>query len=161
MKRRVTFITVMLAVAAVWLLAGPGSPVEQPLAFDHATHDQTGCLVCHQGSETGVRAGLPEGAICLQCHATAPDVAGADDAWRHLAAGQEIPWMRVTRVADHVFFSHRRHVALAGLDCVSCHGDVGHLSSPPSSPARRLDMDACEACHHQEDVSDDCAACHR
>lgn len=152
---------VTLGVAVVWLLVWPRPSIEQPLDFDHAKHGRMACVVCHRGVETATRAGYPPDTVCLECHATAPRVRGAEAVWPASRTGPRIAWMRVNRVPDDVAFSHRRHVVLANLDCVSCHGEVGKRSTPPPAPATRLDMDACESCHAREDADNDCAACHR
>lgn len=161
MKTTATFVVVTLAVAAAWALALPRAAVQQPMSFDHVKHERVGCVVCHEGSEKGVRAGLPDGSICRQCHATPPQVAGAEAAWQDMAEGRPIAWVRLSRVPDHVLFSHRRHVASGELDCKSCHGDVGRMSVPPIAPATNLSMAACESCHRQQAASNDCAGCHR
>ena len=36
----------------------------------------------------------------------------------------EIRWVRLYRVPDHSFFSHRRHVVLGKLECKTCHGAI-------------------------------------
>jgi hypothetical protein len=161
MRRGLQFGIVTVAVAAFWMLAWPRPAIRQPMLFDHVKHKQVGCALCHQGSESGVRAGLPEGDVCLQCHATAPSVEGAAAAWKGLAEGRRISWVRLAQVPDHVLFSHRRHVTLGQLDCVSCHGDVGSRSTPPPRHATRVDMAACESCHREQRASNDCAGCHR
>jgi hypothetical protein len=148
-----------LAVAAAWIAALPSAPVRQPIAFAHATHRTTGCAVCHRGAATAARAGIPDAALCAKCHATAPGgVSLAGDA---AAPGRPISWVQVTRVADHVLFSHRRHVSIARIDCVSCHGEVRNRAVPVTRVAVRLTMDTCLSCHRQEHAAEDCAACHR
>ena len=160
MKALIRFAIVTLGVAAVWLLVRPRPPIKQPLDFDHAKHGRMECVVCHRGVETAARAGYPADAVCLECHATPPRVNGADAVWPAARTAPWIAWVRVNRVPDHVFFSHRRHVVLANLDCVSCHGEVGKRSTPPAAPATRLDMNTCESCHDRENANNDCAACH-
>lgn len=160
MARSLRFAVVMAALAGAWVLALPPGPVAQPVAFNHAKHGPMACVVCHRGAEAGARAGLPQGDLCLKCHAAAP-VAGAAPLWEEAARGASIPWIRVTRLPDHVFFSHRRHAGLARLDCASCHADVGKRPAPPTRAPLRLDMDSCIACHRREGASQDCAACHR
>ena len=80
---------------------------------------------------------------------------------QYAAKGMEIPWQRVYRVPSHVYFSHRRHVTLGGLDCAACHGDVKGSSVPVTRPAVVLDMKACMDCHQKRQASNDCDGCHR
>jgi hypothetical protein len=151
---------VTLGVAVAWLFASPRLPLQQPLAFDHAKHVPMACVSCHQGVETTTRAGYPADAVCLECHNTAPSANGAEGVWPTERSSPRIAWARVNRVPDHTYFSHRRHVVLANLECASCHGDVGNRSTPVGAPAARLSMAACESCHAREDANNDCAACH-
>lgn len=162
MGRALGFAALTLTVAGFWLLLWPAAPVSQPLPFPHARHRQMDCALCHSGAETAARAGLPGLGLCARCHATAPR-GFSNEQWPAAAqaSADGAPWIQVTRVPDHVFFSHRRHVAIAGLDCASCHSTVTEATEPLTRPARRLDMDGCLRCHRQENASDDCLACHR
>lgn len=102
--------------------------------------------VCHRGATTTARAGIPDAAVCAKCHTTTPG---------------SIAWIQVTHVPSHVMFSHRRHVTLARLDCVSCHGEMRERRTPPGIAAVRLTMATCVSCHRHEGATEDCAACHR
>ena len=150
---------VTFAVAAAWITVLPSAPVRQPLAFSHAKHQAVGCTVCHQGAATSVRAGIPEGPVCAKCHATAPGE--LSPVWNAAVAGKPFGWVQVTHVPDHVLFSHRRHVTVAQLDCVSCHGNIRDRSTAVVAVSVRLDMATCMSCNSREGVADDCAACHR
>ena len=49
----------------------------QPIAFSHRLHAgdlQVACLYCHSNAETSRSAGVPSGAVCMNCHrfVTAP-----------------------------------------------------------------------------------------
>ncbi|MEI6668838.1 MAG: cytochrome c3 family protein [Acidobacteriota bacterium] len=161
-RRRWWLFAVLTPVVAVgwWYVMPAAVPVSQPIAFNHAKHQALACAVCHRGVESRSRATLPVFADCAKCHATAP--AGlSDDQWKSFGGPQGIEWVRVTQVPDHVKFSHRRHVASARLGCASCHADIGQRTTPPTMAPVRLDMKACLSCHHQEGITEDCAACHR
>ena len=81
---------------------------------------------------------------------------------RHYAEKSvQIPWRRVYEVPGHVYFSHRRHVALGRLECVRCHGNVGESAAPITVAALPISMDRCMGCHAQYDAASDCNACHR
>jgi hypothetical protein len=160
MRRLLRLAALTLATAAAWMLLLPRPPLRQPVAFDHARHSGMGCGVCHQGVFQQARAGIPEAAVCLKCHATAPRAAGALK-WDETLRAQPMAWVRVSRLPEHVMFSHRRHVAQARLACASCHAGVGTSSAPPGRPPVRLDMDACLGCHQREGANQDCAGCHR
>lgn len=158
MWRWLSAALVMVAVAAAWVLALPPAPVRQPMDFAHAKHGTMGCAVCHHGADTMARAGIPSVRVCAKCHATAP---GGQSAVWDAALRDQIGWVQVAHVPDHVLFSHRRHVALARLDCASCHGNVRERTTPVTAASVRLEMDSCVACHRREGAAEDCAACHR
>jgi hypothetical protein len=160
MTHAVRWVGLAGGIGVVWVALLPPAPVAQPLAFNHARHGAVACAVCHSGVESSARAGIPSGAVCVKCHATAP--AGVTSAaWDALGRGGRSPWIQVTRVPDHALFSHRRHVVLASLACASCHGDVGQQVAPPPRNPVRLTMDECLSCHKREGASEDCATCHR
>ena len=161
MQRYVLPALVAVVVAVGWVLALPAAPTAQPIAFNHAKHAAAGCVLCHQGAASGVRAGLPQGDTCTRCHATAPGNGISQAAWTGIASGQRIAWLRLTRVPDHVAFSHRRHTGPGQLACASCHGDMAQRTAPPGRAPVRLVMNTCLSCHKRENASEDCAGCHR
>ena len=153
-------VLLALGIALAWILVMPVSPIAQPAVFNHARHRAVACATCHRGVESSSRATLPAVADCQKCHATAP--AGIDAAqWQPTDPARQIRWVQVTRLPDHVMFSHRRHVAIGRLACVSCHADIGERTAPPGEPPVRLDMQACLSCHRREGASEDCDGCHR
>lgn len=159
-RRPVTFVVVLLVTGTAWALLVPVR-LTQPIAFPHARHEALACVVCHRGAETNARAALPGGDLCARCHARPPKSGEGAAAWKAVAEGRPIAWRRVTRVPDHVAFSHRRHVALGRLTCESCHADIGTRAVPPVAPPLKISMNTCLGCHRQERASEDCAACHR
>lgn len=181
-SRRVTAVVIAIAVvvlfagAAVAVLRGPG--VRQPIEFPHKTHIDAGleCTSCHDRAEKDTVAGRPPTALCVSCHAGADT--GELKKIQQFANGGEIPWRRVWRLPPHVFFSHRRHVAVAKVKCQTCHGPMETLTRPPARPLRTLAMSDCIGCHETwrvrvanavtsdagatvRPVSTDCTRCHR
>ena len=161
MRRYLFAVGVTLATAVAWILVLPEAPVAQPIAFNHAKHRAAGCIVCHSGVSEGARAGIPQGDLCLRCHAAAPARGVPAAVWTDIAAGRKIAWRQVTEIPDHVRFSHRRHTGVAGLACASCHGDMQARTIPFDRAPIRLQMDTCLSCHTREGASEDCAGCHR
>jgi hypothetical protein len=153
-----------LVVAATTAAFGPDwfrAPIRQPLAFNHAKHPM-GCAACHRGVETEPQARLPEFDLCLRCHAASPFKDPAEAAtWNEAARSRQIAWQKLTRVEEHVYFSHRRHVALAAVPCAVCHGEMGARTAPPSGPLKAISMKDCMDCHRREGASNDCARCHK
>ena len=60
------------------------------------------------------------------------------------ATGQPVPWVKVHRLADYVYFNHSSHVT-AGVSCVSCHGRVDQMVQVKQ--VKPLNMDFCLECH--------------
>jgi hypothetical protein len=138
--------------------------IRQPITFNHSKHIENGltCPDCHVGVETQAHATLPDISTCLACHQSALTESPEEEKIRTLAAaGKDLAWIQLTRVPSHVYFSHRRHVALAKLACADCHGPVEKSIRPPDRPFRLLTMDACIQCHAQKHARTDCNDCHR
>jgi hypothetical protein len=77
--------------------------------------------------------------------------------------GEPIPWVRVNAQPDFVFFSHQPHLG-AGLNCETCHGDVGSMTV--ARPAVKMDMGWCLDCHLKQPEAKvarlaDCLTCHK
>lgn len=159
-----TSTIVAVAVLAGVVLSMPG-PVRQPLPFNHALHIEdvgAACSDCHIYVETGMRATIPNLQVCSDCHEEAIGES-ADEAWltEQISSDTPIPWQKLYHVPDHVFFSHRRHTAVAQIECQTCHGPMAERTSPPNRPLVNLSMDFCMSCHRQSGASNDCISCHR
>lgn len=140
------------------------APQVQPVGFNHRLHvedEGMDCTECHMSVETETFAGLPDAGLCSLCHA---ELLGNGREEQKLVAliqeDEPLVWKSLFREAPHVFFSHRRHVSVAGLDCTVCHGDFAANERPPLS-AELIRMQDCIACHEQEGASADCSQCHR
>lgn len=167
MKHRpllVGFGALFLAQAFVYLRGHTDGAGAQPIAYNHAKHLAAGltCTDCHAGARTQEHATLPALETCMSCHESALTQSSEEAKLRALAAGgRELAWTQVTRVPAHVYFSHRRHVTLGRIECVSCHGAMEKVSAPPSRPFRDFSMTACIGCHEQNHARTDCNDCHR
>ena len=162
----------VLAIVAILVLTVMGvaaarfarPSVDQPLAFSHRLHVTdlgSECTDCHLYAESGVRATIPNLETCSVCHEEA-QTDSADEARlvEYIQAGESIPWLKVYRVPDHVYFSHRRHTAIAGIECSECHGVMEEQDLPVSQPAVRITMNGCMDCHDDMGASNDCLLCH-
>ncbi len=156
--------TAVLIVAGTFFLGSRGS-VDQPIGFNHSKHvEDLGlpCTTCHLYAETGTRATIPNIEVCGMCH-TAPLTESPEELLvvEHVQSGDPIPWRKVYRVPEHVYFSHRRHTSVAEIACETCHGNIGELSTPVSRPIVKITMDRCMQCHQSSAVTTDCISCHR
>jgi hypothetical protein len=156
----------LLGVAALALAQSgeekpPLPPAAQPIPFNHKQHVALGvkCLDCHAIRKPGLAAGIPQEGICMGCHVT---IKTDSPAIQKLAefhkAKKPVPWVKVYKVPDYVWFSHEIHHREAGIECESCHGPVAEreviVREKPTS------MIACVACHNQRGASQECTLCH-
>src|SRR5512139_381557 len=138
--------------------------VTQPIQFSHKAHVEKGlpCDGCHQSVARSSAAGIPNVETCMMCHQGAiTDSAEEEKVRQYADKGQRIPWQQVYEVPGHVYFSHRRHVGLGGLQCAECHGAVAENPLPVTVAALPITMDRCVGCHTRKGVTNDCDACHR
>jgi len=136
---------------------------DQPISFNHKKHLDQGlqCDACHPFFNSQTFSGMPKLSACLECHKEPITQSPEEEKIRQFAKkGQEIVWKRLYGQPDHVFYSHRRHVALGKLECQSCHGDIAQSEKPPSRPWVKMTMSWCMNCHTKSKVTNDCLACH-
>jgi len=160
----VVVVAVLVAATGV-VLASRGRAIRQPIEFNHRLHvEDVGldCTDCHRYAKTGARATIPNIEVCVDCHEesqgeSAEEVKVVD----HIQEGERIPWKKIYWEPDHVYFSHRRHTTIAGLECETCHGDMKDRIEPLARPAVRLTMEFCQDCHREMGAANDCILCHR
>jgi Class III cytochrome C family/Cytochrome c7 and related cytochrome c len=136
----------------------------QPIAFNHKKHVEElelACSTCHQFYEKEAFSGLPGADTCSSCHQE-PVGKSKEEAKlvRLLQSGAPLEWTPLFRQPAHIFYSHRRHVVAAKIQCAVCHGSIGASTAPPQS-VRRLRMQDCLDCHRRSGVTTDCTGCHR
>jgi hypothetical protein len=142
----------VLGGAAIWVRApwhrDQFEPVEQPVQFDHRHHNQDDgidCAFCHAPAWRSSTAGIPSTEVCVGCHNQiwneSPMLQPVRDSW---FSGAPIPWRRVHRVPDFVYFDHSIHVN-RGVGCVSCHGRVDQMATVYQ--VEPLTMQWCLSCH--------------
>jgi hypothetical protein len=138
------------------------TPVAQPLPYSHKTHIAAGlqCKNCHEMPEPGDFAGIPGTDKCMACHI---QIKKESPHIQTLAAYHQkkepVPWKRVYRIADYVYFSHKQHLASGKAICETCHGPVRERDVL----ARERDitsMAACMDCHREQNAPLTCDFCH-
>ena len=152
------------------------SQKEQPVSFNHALHVQqveNGCESCHFFREDGSFSGVPTLAQCMECHeeAMSEDPEEIRFVEEYVMKGREVPWLVYARQPDCVFFSHAAHVAMARMDCVTCHGDIGESKSPRTYEYNRItgvsrdiwgaNISGLKLHTWDRMKMDDCAECHK
>jgi len=127
---------------------------EQPVQFSHKHHvadDGIDCRYCHTSVEQSAFAGIPPTRTCMNCHsqifADSPYLEPIRESFR---TGKPIPWTRVHKLPDFVYFNHSIHVN-KGVGCATCHGPVHQM--PLVRQVASLQMEWCLDCHrHPERV---------
>lgn len=167
MTTRTRFIVwpLLLLVGCIFTIRNWAEGSHQPVNYSHRQHVtelEIDCLDCHANVEQGARAAIPNIETCGACHV---DTEAENVEIRKVAAyasrEELIPWQQVHMVPDHVYFSHRRHVKLAGIGCIECHGDVAQMENAFFEPFQSIEMEWCTDCHRQRGVTNDCYSCHR
>jgi len=157
------FMTGLILAFVVGLLVLPGvfsDTPEQPILFNHSAHTDLECSGCHDGVEEQTFAGFPGLDTCLLCHETPLTESPEEEKIRTMAAqGLPLSWSRILRQPSHVYFSHRRHTAIGGLECSRCHEGMETLTAPPTE-LDGLTMDECINCHEENRVAAGCVDCH-
>lgn len=156
-----------LAIGVVLLILffglGFSSKNGQPISFNHKKHQEQGveCITCHTHFKDQTFSGMPRVAVCMECHKDSITKNPDKEKIRQFSQkGEEVPWKRLYQQPDHVFFSHRRHVVLAKMECQNCHGDIGQSERPPTKPWVNMTMKWCMDCHTKTKANNDCLACH-
>jgi hypothetical protein len=134
-------------------VTGQENPVQQPVLFDHRHHvvdDGIDCRYCHSTVDRSPTAGIPSTARCMGCHnqiwSSSPLLAKVRDAY---FSGKPVPWVRVHRLPEFVYFDHSIHVA-KGIGCESCHGRVDQMAAVHQ--VAPLTMGWCLDCHRNPEA---------
>ena len=167
-KGRLAYLAFTLPLVPVLVLVSGATrraPVPQPVAFNHLKHTKDlglDCQFCHKYVETGAHAGLPDAGTCGICHQAqqgkSPEAARVT---KLLAAGDPLRFNKLFRLPTHVYYTHRRHVGIAKLECQQCHGGIASTERPPGRPLVAIRMKFCLSCHRAKGQSLDCVSCHR
>lgn len=151
-----------LVSLALCLAAQPDKPPPpQPIPFNHKQHVALGvkCADCHAVRPPGFAAGYPKEETCMACHvAIKTDSAPVQKLAAFHKNKRAVPWVKIYKVPDYVWFSHQAHHKEAGVACETCHGPVGQreviVAEKPTT------MAACMACHTERGASNECDLCH-
>ena len=135
----------------------------QPIPFSHKTHIgelKLVCADCHvEPAKFGDPVSIPDAPRCLECHAFSilqTPTRGQLSAFAEKK--QPIPWVRVFRLKDFVFFDHRFHL-MNGAKCEDCHGPIG-TEDVVSDQLRITKMETCQGCHVKTRALTGCTTCH-
>ncbi|MFN2225302.1 MAG: cytochrome c3 family protein [Anaerolineae bacterium] len=158
-------ILILQGAGTLWWVSNSRAQPEEPIEFNHQVMVQLGitCLFCHSDAMRSPAAGMPSVQKCMGCHSTiatnTPDIQTLAGFWQRQ---EPVPWLRRLRLPRFVYFSHRVHVVVGGLNCERCHGDVGHMTV--AEPVVDLNMGWCLSCHDQQPNKQqlrECVVCHQ
>ena len=140
----------------------PLPPPEQPIPYSHKLHvGKLGlkCADCHQGDRDGFMMEYPSEDKCMACHAAVKTESPHIQKLTEFAgAGKSVPWVRIYRVPDYVWFAHESHTTDAGISCEQCHGPVAEREQ--LFKEKPTNMVACMDCHAEHKAPNDCDFCH-
>ena len=136
---------------------------EQPLPFSHKVHTATAKLICSDCHPTpekfGGTMGFPPASKCMACHVLiAKDKPAIQKLAQFAASKQSIPWVRVFRLEEFVFFDHRYHL-MNGARCEDCHGAIAEEDAV-SDELGATKMVFCQSCHVKTRAAAGCTTCH-
>jgi len=113
-----TIIEINARLFLVWFEREPSWP------FPSARNCSLECSVCHPTFSTGELAQIPDADDCLNCHQTTKKESPAiQKLFSYQKANRPVPWNRLYKLPELVFFSHQKHVA-ANVKWETCHGQV-------------------------------------
>jgi cytochrome c551/c552 len=153
---------------------------DQPIFYSHKVHagvNQINCLYCHGGAMEGKHANIPSLNVCMNCHMTVNEYTGetlyrengeevdgtAEIQKIYAAVGYDpaskqytgdakgIEWVKIHSLPDHVYFNHSQHVAVGGVQCQTCHGDIQNMDVVKQFSD--LSMGWCVNCHRETKVN--------
>jgi hypothetical protein len=132
--------------------------IDQPIPYSHKTHLKLGlkCAECHTTPGKGEMATFPSESKCMTCHVAIKKDSPAIQKLAQFAKDkQPVPWIRIYRVPDFVWFSHKTH---AKAECADCHGDVAALDVMVKT--KPTHMQSCMQCHDEHQAPNECNTCH-
>jgi hypothetical protein len=174
----VTLFVILISFAVTYYVSRPerdgiGYQPEQPIKFSHKLHAGTmaiDCKYCHIGTEKSRYAVIPSVNICMNCHSAArknsPEIIKLT---KYYNQGIPVPWKRIHRLPDYVYFNHSVHVN-KGIDCFNCHGIIKNMDVVQQ--IKSFTMASCLDCHKNihkylpnltaiNNGPTNCFACHR
>jgi mono/diheme cytochrome c family protein len=136
-----------------------GYAPKQPIAYSHKVHAgdyAIDCNYCHTGVTKSKNANIPSPNICLNCHSsitegTTTGTVEIDKIFAAVEKNEPIEWVRVHNLPDLAYFNHAQHVAVAELECQTCHGPIETMEVVRQYA--NLTMGWCIECHRDTELN--------
>lgn len=160
--QRALILTALSAwVAGCALLVPDRGAGPHELPFNHLLHVQEfslACAECHVPDGDGAPT-MPPLSLCRDCHDEGEEITAEYFAGMAVLRSPDAPFTVYTAaISSEVLSAHATHEK-AGVDCASCHGDVGTMKA--TNPSVVPPMATCVACHEDRAPERlDCATCH-
>ncbi len=125
-----------------------GYSPQQPVAYSHKIHAGNlgmDCYYCHNTVYKAAYSAIPPTETCMNCHVRVkPQSERLLKVRESYASGESIPWVKIHRLPDYVYFNHSAHIN-AGVSCVTCHGRIDQMVEVKQFAP--LNMGWCLDCH--------------
>jgi len=122
----------------------------QPLPFSHMVHagyKGISCLFCHDSADRSrTRACRRWPSACCAMTRSSRTSRPSRRCISITTAETPVPWVRVYKLSDFVFFNHEMHIR-KNVDCGACHGDVKAMDRIVLN--QKLEMGWCVDCHRK------------
>lgn len=126
----------------------PGYQPTQPVPYSHKMHAGNlgmDCLYCHTTVDKSSYAAIPATQTCMNCHTKVKGQSIVlEPVRKSYETDQSIPWIKIHRLPDYVYFNHSAHVN-SGVSCVTCHGRIDQMVEVKQ--VQPLTMTWCLECH--------------
>ena len=118
----VAAVAVVGGVALAGYLSQPkvietGYQPQQPVPYSHKLHAGNlglDCFYCHNTVYKAAYAAVPATETCMNCHVKvkpqSPQLLRVRESY---SSDEPIPWVKVHRLPDYVYFNHQAHVTAA------------------------------------------------
>lgn len=143
----------------------------QPINYSHKLHAgdfEIDCNYCHTGVRKSRSANIPSPNICMNCHTEIKNVDGQDGISPEISKiyaavdydpktreygtnTKPIEWVRIHNLPDLAYFNHSQHVAVAEIECQTCHGPIEEMDVVYQYA--NLTMGWCINCHRETDIN--------
>ncbi len=133
------------------------------ITFSHKFHiteaGVTDCAVCHTAAKTSKLASDNLAAnheACSTCHEE--QVNDAEQKKCGYCHNDPSNILSVAPAKREIIFSHERHNAMEGVECMNCHAGVDEVDMVTA--ANMPSMTTCNTCHNDKKATNTCESCH-
>lgn len=177
MRSVIKMVSVAVLITLVMLVSGCDLDESdtRDINLSHKAHiekRQMECIDCHEGAEDTDTPGMPDEALCLECHKTLDkelrgkgSPSGEKCLYCHnLKKDAPFGEHKVILGPGHskdLISAHAAHYE-KDVECKACHGDIANDDNK-LLPRHKymLSAEACMDCHAKRELSADCSTCHK